>query len=240
MQRRKKRNESEPELAGALGLEELHATVLMNEESYSESESQGLDPSAGADPDSHAFLFPPSASQKSQSLKAAAGGESAVPSNTASRNMQILFQQFKGFAPSNALAIPLNERRFLPICNPKNFLRKLGFHADSVFLGSLRTIVYDRNTASVPGFHLPLVLDMVRDSVKNRLLNVLGFACIFCSVVLILSSFIFVSPQPAIPHKVCIFFLMPYLNMLTTSRLFLLSDRLRQSTKFPITEHQLR
>ena len=58
-------------------------------------------------------------------------------------------------------------------------------------------------TASVPVFHLPLVLDMVRDSVKNRLLNVLGFACIFCSVILILASFIFVAPLDAIPNKVC-------------------------------------
>jgi hypothetical protein len=199
MQRGRKRNESDPEFAGLVGMEELR------EESYSESQSQSLNPAASADPVPQTSLLPLSASLQSQSAKPAAGGQAAVPANAASRNMQILYQQFKGFAPSNALAIPPNERRFVPIFSPKNLLRKLGFHADSASLGALDTdgsIEYDRNPASFRGFHLPLVLDMVRDSVKNRLLNVLGFACIFCSVVLILASFIFVTPQAAIPYKV--------------------------------------
>ena len=179
MQRRKKRDEIGPELTGAVAMAELPASALVNEESDSEFESQSLKPF---------------------------GGEAALPdpANAASRNMQILWRQFQGFPPAKELAVPPNERRFVPICNPKNLLRKFGFHPDSVGLGSLDgAIVYDRNTASVPGFHLPLVLDMVRDSVKNRLLNVLGFACIFCSVILILSSFIFVAPPDAIPNKVC-------------------------------------
>ena len=177
MQRRKQRDENGSELTGAVAMAELPASALVNEESDSESESQSLKP---------------------------LGGEAALPANAASRNMQILWRQFKGFPPAKELAVPPNERRFVPICNPKNLLRKFGFHPDSVGLGSLDgAIVYDRNTASVPGFHLPLVLDMVRDSVKNRLLNVLGFACIFCSVILILASFIFVAPLDAIPNKVC-------------------------------------
>jgi len=201
MQRGRKRNENDPEFAGLVGMEELRG------DSYSESQSQSLNPAASADPvpQTSESLLSLSASLQSQSAKPAAGGQAAVPANAASRNMQILYQQFKGFAPSNALAIPPNERRFVPIFSPKNLLRKLGFHADSASLGALDTdgsIVYDRNTASFRGFHLPLVLDMVRDSVKNRLLNVLGFACIFCSVILILASFIFVTPQAAIPYKV--------------------------------------
>ena len=179
MQRRKQRDEIGSELNGAVAMAELRASALVNEESDSEFESQSLKPFGGP-------------------------GEAALPANAASRDMQILWRQFKGFPPAKELAVPPNERRFVPICNPKNLLRKFGFHPDSVGLGSLDgAIVYDRNTASVPGFHLPLVLDMVRDSVKNRLLNVLGFACIFCSVILILASFIFVAPPDAIPNKVC-------------------------------------
>jgi hypothetical protein len=122
--------------------------------------------------------------------------------NNKSRSMQILLHQFKGLPPSNQLAVS-QEIRYIPIFSAKSLLQKLGLYDSAVGLGSLMgSIVYDRNTASIPGFHLPLVLDMVRDSVKNRLMNVLGFACIFCSVILILSSFVFVSPQSAIPHKV--------------------------------------
>ena len=89
-------------------------------------------------------------------------------------------------------------------------------------------IIYDRNTASVPGLHLPLFLDMVSDSAKNRLLNVLGFACIFCSVILILASFIFVSPPSPIPHKVCILF--HRISLLAPSPILLMSDRIGKST----------
>ena len=202
MQRGRKRIQSDFELVSVVGLEELHASVLVNEESDSKSESQSLNPvellleGANRVPIAETSI-------KSESAKAAV--EADGPANAMSRNMQILSQQFKGFPPSNALAIPSNESRFVSICSPNNLLRKLGFCAESVSLGP---ILFDRNTASVPGLHLPLVLDMVRDSVKNRLLNVLGFACIFCSVILILSSFIFVAPQVAIPNKVRSSFLM--------------------------------
>ena len=203
MQRGRKRSQGDFELVSVVGLEELHASVLVNEESDSKSESQSLNPldllleGANTVPSAETSLSLSQTSIKSQSAKAVV--EADGPANAMSRNMQILFQQFKGVPPSNALAVPSNERRFVSICSPNNLLRKIGFCAESVSLGP---ILFDRNTASVPGLHLPLVLDMVRDSVKNRLLNVLGFACIFCSVILILSSFLFVAPQVAIPNKV--------------------------------------
>jgi hypothetical protein len=112
-----------------------------------------------------------------------------------SRNRRILIQQFMGLPPGKDLSVPRNEQRFLTICRP---FKMLGFES--------KRVVYDRNTASVSGFHLPLFLDMVRDSAKNRLLNILSFVCIFCSVVLILSSYLFVPPEPPIPSKVRVLF----------------------------------
>ena len=127
--------------------------------------------------------------------------------SNALRCAKTLLQQFRGLPPSTALISP-NENRFWVICSPKALLSKIGIASCSASQpGGDRvadSILFDRNTASVPGLHLPLVLDMVRDNVKNRLLNVLGFASIFCSVILILSSFIFVSPQAAIPSNVCL------------------------------------
>ncbi len=108
-----------------------------------------------------------------------------------SRMKQILRQQFAGLAPSKDPAVSLSGPRFVTIFTPFN---KFGLRFERV--------VYDRDTISVSGFHLPLFLDMVKDNAKNRLLNVLSFACIFCSVILILSSFLFVSPQPSIPSQV--------------------------------------
>lgn len=138
-----------------------------------------------------------------------ASSESSRPLSDAARSSRILFHQLKGFPPPRTSSVPPNQNRFKLLCSPKNLLRKLGFRIDSVMMGpgSLDgyEIVYDRNTASIPGLHLPLALDMVRDGAKNRLLNVLGFACIFCSVILILASFIFVAPQPPIPNKVLSF-----------------------------------
>jgi hypothetical protein len=139
--------------------------------------------------------------------------------NDALRCAQILMQQFRGLPPPTALSssgnrVPPYENRFWSICSPKVLLRKIGANDDSLLPGETLqhggftgSIVYDRDTASVPGLHLPLVLDMVRDGVKNRLLNVLGFASVFCSVILILSSFIFVVQQAPIPSNVCLFFL---------------------------------
>jgi hypothetical protein len=128
------------------------------------------------------------------------------PQSNALRCAKTLLQQFRGLPPSSAL-IPPNENRFWVICSPKTLLSKIGIASGSCSQPGGDPILFDRNTASVPGLHFPLVLDMVRDNVKNRLLNVLGFASIFCSVILILSSFIFVSPQAAIPSNVCPFFL---------------------------------
>ena len=116
--------------------------------------------------------------------------------------LQILFRQFKGLPPPSNLAVEPSKNRFSLLCSPKALLRKVGISVDCAGGRSPDDILYDHNTASVPGFHLPLVLNMIGDSVKNRLLNVLGFACIFCSVVLILASFVFVSPLPPIPNKV--------------------------------------
>lgn len=130
--------------------------------------------------------------------------------SNALRCAKTLLQQFRGLPPSAALISP-NENRFWVICSPKTLLSKIGIAWGSGSQpGGNRaadSILFDRNTASVPGLHFPLVLDMVRDNVKNRLLNVLGFASIFCSVILILSSFIFVTPQATIPSNVCSFFL---------------------------------
>jgi hypothetical protein len=138
-----------------------------------------------------------------------ASAESSRPLSDAARSARILFHQLKGFPPPPTSSVSPNQNRFKLLCSPKNLLRKLGCRIDSVMMGpgSLDgyEIVYDRNTASIPGLHLPLALDMVRDGAKNRLLNVLGFACIFCSVILILASFIFVAPQPPIPNKVLSF-----------------------------------
>jgi hypothetical protein len=113
--------------------------------------------------------------------------------------LKILYHQFKGLPPPSDLGVESSKNRFSLLCSPKALLRKVGIGMDGRG-GS--AIVYDRNTASVPGFHLPLVLNMVGDNVKNRLMNVLGFACIFCSVILILASFTFVAAPLPIPQKV--------------------------------------
>jgi hypothetical protein len=113
--------------------------------------------------------------------------------------LKILYHQFKGLPPPRDLGVESKKNRFLLLCSPKALLRKVGISMDG---RGASAIVYDRNTASVPGFHLPLVLNMVGDNVKNRLLNVLGFACIFCSVILILASFTFVAAPLPIPNKV--------------------------------------
>ena len=196
MQRGKRSNQSDPELAGAVSMEELPANALLDTE-----------PGAAVESEDH-------------SLKPS-GVQAGVPSS--SRNMKILWRQFKGLPPMKTLDVPSNEPRFVPIFSTKNLLRKLGFRPDAAGIGPLDgAVIYDRNTASVLGLHLPLVLDMVRDSVKNRLQNVLGFAYIFCSVILILASFIFTSPQAAIPNQV---FASPQFLSSAISHSFLLSDR---------------
>ena len=166
-------------------------------------------------------------------------------------------QQFRGLPPPTALSssgnrVPPYENRFWSICSPKVLLRKIGANDDSLLPGETLqhggftgSIVYDRDTASVPGLHLPLVLDMVRDGVKNRLLNVLGFASVFCSVILILSSFIFVVQQAPIPSNVCLFFLTMYLVACSSCDtphpfpLVLLSDRCGEATRFTFSFHKL-
>jgi hypothetical protein len=173
------------------------------------------------------------------------------------RCAQILLHQFRGLPPPTALSssgnhVPPYENRFWSICSPKVLLRKIGVGVDSLLPGeSLQhggftdSIVYDRDTASVPGLHLPLVLDMVRDGVKNRLLNVLGFASVFCSVILIFSSFIFVVQQAPIPRNVSLFFLTMYLFACSSRDpphpfpLVLLSDRCGKATRFTFSFHKL-
>ncbi len=167
-------------------------------------------------------------------LEVPASSESSRPLSDAARTAQILFHQLKGFPPPSTLSVPQNQNRFKLLCSPKKLLRKLGCRIDSDFdsvimgPGSLvgYEIVYDRNTASIPGLHLPLALDMVRDGAKNRLLNVLGFACIFCSVILILASFIFVAPQAPIPNKVLSFCVTSNLCSLIIPPALLASDRI--------------
>jgi hypothetical protein len=126
---------------------------------------------------------------------------SSEPTAHASRAaaLKILHHQFKGLPPPSDLAVKSRKNRFSILCSPKALLRKVGLSTDG---DGTSAIVYDRNTASVPGLHIPLVLNMVGDNVKNRLLNVLGFACIFCSVILILASFTFVAAPLPVPNKV--------------------------------------
>jgi hypothetical protein len=158
-----------------------------------------------------------------------ASSESSRPLSDAARSARVLFHQLKGFPPPSTLSVPPNQNRFKLLCSPKNLLRKLGCRIDSGIMGSGSLdgfeILYDRNTASIPGLHLPLALDMVRDGAKNRLLNVLGFACIFCSVILILASFIFVAPQAPIPNKVLSFCVTSNLCSLIIPPVLLASDR---------------
>ena len=120
-----------------------------------------------------------------------------------SRIKKVLFSQFKGLSPIEDQVVSLGESRFLTLVPAMQALKKFGFDC---------SVVFDRNTASFPGFHFPLLLDMVRDSARNRLLNVLSFACIFSTVILILSSFVFVSPQPSVPAQVCPSFFLQYLR----------------------------
>jgi hypothetical protein len=158
-------------------------------------------------------------------LQLSASSESPQPLGGFARIARILYHQFKGIPPPSTLAVPSHENRFTVITGP----------------GSLDGInlVYDRNTASIPGLHLPLALDMVRDGAKNRMLNVLGFACIFCSVILILASFIFVAPQAPIPHKVLSCCAACNLCCLTTPPALLPSDCPCQSTGFAVASNQL-
>ncbi len=176
-------------------------------------------------------------------LQLSTSSESPQPPGGSARTARILYHQFKGFSPPSTLAVPSHENRFKLLWSPKNLLRKLGFRIDSVITGpgSLdgNNLVYDRNTASIPGLHLPLALDMVRDGAKNRMLNVLGFACIFCSVILILASFIFVAPQAPIPHKVLSCCVACNLCCLTIPPALLPSDCPCQSTGFADTSNQL-
>jgi hypothetical protein len=128
----------------------------------------------------------------------------------ASKFTRTLLQQFRGLPPSTDTSATPDRNRFQLICSPKALLKKIGVGSDASGMCMHHglfadAIVYDRNTASVPGFHLPLVLDIVRDNVKNRLLNVLGFTSIFCSVLLILASFVFVTPQAPIPSNVSLY-----------------------------------
>jgi hypothetical protein len=211
-------------------LQELHISVPSGDESESrlsdENESRSSDTSESSSSDEtepscskSATATSSAAPPKRLSLRPlavrkrpiaaaplSAPSKSCEPLSDRSRSAQILLHQFKGFPPSSALAVPSDENRFSLLCRPKSLLSNLGVSVDCAGHGSLAMggsdIIYDRNTASVPGLHLPLALDMVTDSVKNRLPNILGFACIFCSVILILASFIFVSPPAPIPHKV--------------------------------------
>ncbi len=177
--------------------------------------------------------------------------------NDALRCARILLQQFRGLPPPTALSssgnrVPPFQNRFWSICSPKVLLRKIGANVDSLLPGETLqhggftgSIVYDRDTASVPGLHLPLVLDMVRDGVKNRLLNVLGFASVFCSVILILSSFIFVDQQAPIPSNVYLLSLTMYLFACSSRDtpppfpLVLLSDRCGEATRITFSFHKL-
>ncbi len=162
--------------------------------------------------------------------------------------MQILYHQFKGLPPPSDLAVEPSKNRFSVLCSPKALLGKVGISLDVAGASSPdgSAILYDHNTASVPGIHLPLVLNMVGDSVKNRLLNVLGFACIFCSVVLILASFTFVAPLPPIPNKVrtclAIFLAVPYhFSCLSPSRSSWSANQIRRPFKPAArTQHPVR
>jgi hypothetical protein len=122
-----------------------------------------------------------------------------------SRIRQILICQVKGMPPTKELAVLPSEPRYLAFAPANGFFKKFGFDG---------RIVYDRNTASFLGLRLPFLLDMVGDSAKSRLLNVLSFACIFSTVILVLSSFVFVSPRPSVPAQVCCFSLSHYLRLL--------------------------
>ena len=132
--------------------------------------------------------------------------DSSARASELSRIKQILFCQVKGIPPTKELAVLSSEPRFWTFAPANGLFNKFGFGG---------RIVYDRNTASFLGLHLPFLLDMVGDNAKNRLLNVLGFACIFSTVILILSSFVFVSSRPSVPAQVCCFSLSHYLCLLT-------------------------
>jgi hypothetical protein len=143
------------------------------------------------DPESQEFQGTKQAESKSAEMQMPTSPASV---SEISRLSKVLISQFKGLSPTEDQAVAMGESRFLTLMPAKRASKNFGFDG---------SVIFDRNTASFPGFHFPLLLDMVRDSARNRLLNVLSFSCIFSTVILILSSLVFVSPQPSVPAQVC-------------------------------------